>query len=263
MIPARAEKVLGTALSRAGRVLRRKFGKVGVGYKGRANLVTAADLESQEAVLATIRRAFPGHDYLAEESAAKKTGSDYLWVIDPLDGTTNFAHGYPVCCVSIGLLRRGVPVLAGIYDPFRRERFTARRGRGAHLNGRRIRVSAAGSVSESLLVTGFPYDRAERSRFYVEFYRRFMVSCHDVRRSGSAALDLAWIAAGRAEGFWEFNLSPWDVAAGALLVAEAGGKVTDFAGRPWRSLEDFGRRTLATNGRVHAEMLKTLNKGLP
>lgn len=258
MILDRAEKVLATALKRAGRVLRKRFGKVAMGYKGRANLVTAADLESQEAVLETIRRAFPEHDYLAEESASKKTGAEFLWVVDPLDGTTNFAHGYPVGCVSIGLLRGGVPVLGGIYDPFRRERFTARRGRGARLNGRRIRVSPARAVSESLLVTGFPYDRAERSRFYVEFYRSFMTSCHDVRRSGSAALDLAWIAAGRADGFWEFNLSPWDVAAGALLVAEAGGTVTDFRGRPWRGLEDFGRQTLASNGRIHSEMLKTL-----
>lgn len=258
----KAEAVLCRALELSGRILKARFGKVRASYKGRANLVTAADLESQRAALGLLRKSFPNHDYLAEESARRETGAEYLWVIDPLDGTTNFAHGYPVGCVSIGLLRRGVPTLGGICDPFRGERFTARRGRGAFLNGRRLRVSKTATVAEALLVTGFPYDRAKRSRFYVEFYRSFMVSCHDVRRSGSAALDLAWIAAGRADGFWEFNLSPWDVAAGALLVTEAGGTVTDFAGRPWGRLEEFGPQTLATNGLLHAEMRRTIRKGM-
>ncbi|MFA6004723.1 MAG: inositol monophosphatase family protein, partial [Elusimicrobiota bacterium] len=194
--------------------------------KGRANLLTQADQESQAAILGLIRRRFPDHDFYAEEKARKDTGAEFSWIIDPLDGTTNFAHGYPACCTSIALLRHGRPVWAGINDPFRGERFLAEAGRGARLNGRPIRVSKTRRVEDSLLITGFPYDRAQRSRIYTEFYRKFMIRCHDVRRSGSAALDLAWIAAGRADGFWEFKLSPWDVAAGLLLVREAGGKVT-------------------------------------
>ena len=261
MINLRA--VLNDALDRAGRVLRRRFGSVSISYKGRANLLTQADLESQKEVLGLLRRKLPGHDYLAEEKASRDTGAEYTWVIDPLDGTTNFAHGYPVACVSIALLRRGRPVLAGIQDPFRQERFLAEAGQGAWLNGRPLRVSAPRRLAQSLLITGFPYDRGRRSRFYTEFYRSFMVRCHDVRRSGSAALDLAWVAAGRADGFWEFGLSPWDVAAGLLLVREAGGKVTDFQGRPWRELREFGRQTLATNGRIHAAMLRVIQAALP
>ncbi|MBI5631197.1 MAG: inositol monophosphatase [Elusimicrobia bacterium] len=253
-------KILLEALEKSGEVLRRRFGKVSVRYKGRANLVTQADLESQRAILSVLRRRVPRHDFIAEEKKRRSSGSDFLWIIDPLDGTTNYAHGYPAACVSIGLLRLGEPVLGGVYDPFRRECFTAERGVGAALNGKPLRVSAAKSLKESLLVTGFPYDRAKHSKFYIEFYRSFMVRCHDVRRSGSAALDMAWIAAGRADGFWEFNLSPWDVCAGLLLVREAGGRVTDFSGQEWRQPDNFGRQTLATNGLVHEEMLRLLRR---
>ncbi|HAM36720.1 MAG TPA: inositol monophosphatase [Elusimicrobia bacterium] len=253
---------LSDALDQADRILRRRFGSVSITYKGRADLLTQADMESQRAILGLIRRRFPSHDYQAEENARKDTGAEYLWIVDPLDGTTNFAHGYPVCCASIALLRRGRPVLSGIHDPFRGERFWAEAGRGARLNRRRLRVSSVRQIEKALLVTGFPYDRAEKSRFYTEFYRSFMMLCHDVRRSGSAALDMAWVAAGRADGFWEFNLCPWDVAAGLLLVREAGGKVTDFRGRPWREIQDFGRQTLASNGRVHPGMMKVLRSCL-
>ncbi len=251
---------LEEALTRAGAVLRRRFGSVTIRYKGRIDLLTQADLESQKAVVGVLRRRLPDHDILAEEKLRLSTGSDWLWVVDPLDGTTNYAHGYPVACVSVGLLHRGRPVLGGVYDPFRDERFTAETGKGARLNGRRLSVTATRTVEKSLLITGFAYDRAERSRFYLEFYRRFLERCHDVRRSGSAALDLAWVAAGRADGFWEFNLSPWDVAAGMLLVTEAGGKVTDFEGKEWSGLDSFGRQTLASNGRLHKQMLEVLRK---
>ena len=249
---------LERALDTAGKILRRHFGRARVSLKGRANLLTQADLESQRAVLSLIERSFPAHDYLAEEKASKRTGAEYTWVLDPLDGTTNYAHGYPAFCVSIGVLRRGEPVLAGVYDPSRDETFLAEAGRGAALNGKPMRVSKTAKLADSLLVTGFAYDRAERSHYYVEYYRDFMTRCHDVRRSGTAALDLAWIAAGRADGFWEFGLSPWDVAAGLLLVREAGGRVTDFSGGAWPSLERFGWQTLATNGRIHAPMLKVI-----
>jgi myo-inositol-1(or 4)-monophosphatase len=248
------------ALRRAGRVLERNFGKVTYRQKRRADLITAADLESQKTVLAVIQRAFPGDDYKAEEDEVKLTGAEYVWVIDPLDGTTNYAHGYPASCVSVGILRRGRPVLGGVYDPSRRELFVAEKGKGATLNGRRLKTTATRRVADSLLITGFAYDRAERPNFYLKRFKAFMTRCHDVRRSGSAALDMAWIAAGRADGFWEFKLNPWDVAAGWILVEEAGGKVTNFSGRSWKALGEMGAQTLATNGRVHREMLRILKK---
>lgn len=250
--------LLSRVLRRAGAVLACRFGKVGYREKRRADLVTAADLESQRLILTELRRAFPGDDYKAEEDADRLTGAERLWLIDPLDGTANYAHGYPASCVSIGVLRRGRPELGGVYDPFRDELFLAERSMGTTLNGRRVRVSATRRVASSLLVTGFAYDRAERADFYLARFKAFLISCHDVRRSGSAALDMAWIAAGRADGFWEYGLNPWDVAAGWLLVEEAGGKVTDFDGRRWSEPTTLGARTLATNGRVHAEMLRVL-----
>ncbi|MBI5208963.1 MAG: inositol monophosphatase [Elusimicrobia bacterium] len=255
-------KTLTAALRRAGQVLRRKFGKVTYSTKARANLLTEADLESQRVILAAIRGRFPDHDILAEEGHASIRGAEFLWVVDPLDGTTNYAHGFPVFSVSIGVLRRGRPFLAGVYDPMKDECFTAAKGKGAFLNGERLKVSPTASLSKALLITGFPYDRDQRSGYYVEFYRAFLDICHDIRRSGTAALDMAWVAAGRADAFWEFGLSPWDVAAGRLLVSEAGGTVTDFGGRPWQGLETFGRQTLASNGRVHREMLGVIGPRL-
>ncbi len=248
------------ALRRAGRVLKRRFGKVGYREKGRANLITVADLESQRAVLGAIRRAFPGDDYKAEEDEVKLTGAEYLWLVDPLDGTTNYAHSYPASCVSIGVLRRGRPVLGGVYDPSRDELFLAEKGKGTTLNGKRIHVSSPRRVANALLVTGFAYDRAARADFYLARFKAFLTRSHDVRRSGSAALDMAWIAAGRVDGFWEYKLNPWDVAAGWLLVQEAGGMVTDFSGRAWNDPATIGSETLATNGRVHAEMLRILRR---
>lgn len=246
------------ALRSAGEIQLRHFGKAAVRYKGRANLVTQADLASERSILDLLLKRFPDHDYCTEESPPKRSGSSYTWIIDPLDGTTNYAHGYPMFCVSVGLLFRDRPLLGGVFDPFRRELFWAEDGRGARLNGRPIHVSGTRSLRRSLLVTGFPYDRSRRSRFYMEFYRTFMRLSHDVRRSGSAALDLAWVAAGRADAFWEFRLNPWDVAAGWLLVREAGGRVTDFTGRDWASPLELGIRTLATNGLIHEQMIRAL-----
>ncbi|MFI5361248.1 MAG: inositol monophosphatase family protein [Elusimicrobiota bacterium] len=253
-------KTLKKALALGGEVLRRRFGKVTYREKRRADLVTAADLESQRVILAAIRRAHPEDDYRAEEDAVKDEGAEYLWIIDPLDGTANYAHGYPASCVSIGVLRRGRPVLGGVYDPSRGELFLAEKGKGTRLNGRRVRVSAPRRVADSLLITGFAYDRAERPDFYLARFKAFLTRSHDVRRSGSAALDMAWIAAGRADGYWEYKLSPWDVAAGWLLVSEAGGKVTDFSGRAWVEPARLGAETLATNGRIHAEMLRIIGR---
>lgn len=262
MNAAPAQSALAQALKTAGKVLLKHFGKIGFRRKDNspANLLTAADLESQKVILELIRKRFPDHDYIAEEKKSRRTGSEYLWIIDPLDGTTNYAHGYPAFCISIGVLKNGKPWLAGVYDPFRDECFTARAGRGARLNGKTIRVSSPRKLSDSLLVTGFPYDRNLYSRFYTEHYRVFLTKCHDIRRSGSAALDMAWVAAGRADGFWEYKLKPWDVAAGWLLVSEAGGTVTDFSGEPWLKTDLMGEQTLASNGRIHREMLQVIKK---
>ena len=166
------------------------------------------------------------------------------------------APGSPVACFSIALLRANRPLLGGVYDPFRDELFLAEEGRGATLNGKKIQTSAVRRIKESLLVTGFPYDRTTRGKFYTDLYCKFMLRSHDIRRSGSAALDMAWVACGRADGFWEYLLNPWDVAAGLLIVQEAGGKVSDFKGASWKNLESFGRETLATNGKIHRAMLK-------
>ncbi len=252
--------LLKMAVLHAGKVLRKHFGKVAYQQKRRADLLTVADLESQKTILDAIRRAFPGDDYMAEEDEVKATGADYLWIIDPLDGTTNYAHGYPVACVSIGVMKRGDPHLGGVYDPFRDELFLAQRNMGATLNGKRMGVSKTAIITDSLLITGFAYDRAERADYYLARFKSFMTKCHDVRRSGSAALDMAWIAAGRADGFWEYELNPWDVAAGLLLVEEAGGKVTDFNGKKWSDWSLMGKQTLATNGQIHASMLSILRR---
>ncbi|OGS06878.1 MAG: hypothetical protein A2270_08390 [Elusimicrobia bacterium RIFOXYA12_FULL_51_18] len=261
-------KILKKALLSGGAVLRGYFGRVTYELKGRANLITKADLSSQRKVIAIIKKAFPCHDFLAEEADAQKPlgrGPEErkkpLWIIDPLDGTTNYAHTFPVAAVSIGFMAGGRIMAGGVFDPFRKELFLAERGRGAFMNGRRIKVSTAPKLARSLLVTGFPYDRAEKADFYCSFLSKFISISHDVRRMGSAALDLAWLAAGRTDGYWEFGLKPWDVAAGSLIVEEAGGKVTDFSGRPWKETGDYGPRTLATNGRIHSEML-TIIKGL-
>jgi myo-inositol-1(or 4)-monophosphatase len=269
----RETKILKKALLAGGAVLRGHFGRVTYALKGRANLLTEADLRSQRTVIAIIKKSFPEHAILAEEGPlprlrlrGKRGGrldvNDPLWVIDPLDGTTNYAHTFPVAAVSIGFMAAGRVLAGGVFDPFRNELFLAERGKGAFMNGRRIKVSAAPKLARSLLVTGFPYDRAEKADFYCSFLSKFMRISHDVRRMGSASLDLAWLAAGRTDGYWEFGLKPWDVAAGALIVEEAGGKVTDFSGRPWKKIGDYGARTLATNGRIHAEMLKIIRTEL-
>lgn len=254
--------VLKKALLEGGKILASRFGKVGYRLKGRANLLTEADLASEKIVIKTINRAFPGDSFLAEESSKKVPVGGRLWIIDPLDGTTNYAHGFPAAAVSIGFSENGVIKAGGVYDPFRRELFTAGLGCGAFLNGRRISVSKTPALSKSLLVTGFAYDRYRKADFYCGFFAEFMTLSHDVRRMGAASLDLCWLAAGRTDGYWEFGLKPWDVAAGKLIVEEAGGKVSDFSGAPWNAAGHMGSETLATNGRVHSAMLRVLKRRL-
>jgi myo-inositol-1(or 4)-monophosphatase len=217
------------------------------------DLVTEIDRASEEMILGRIRKAFPGDEVLAEEGG-KGAGAEsgYRWVVDPLDGTTNYTHGFPVFCVSIGIEREGTMVAGVIYDPNFDEMFTAALGSGARLNGEPMRVSSIDRLGRSLLVTGFPYNINENPDHCIERFTGALMKSQAVRRMGSAAIDLAYVACGRYEGFWEVGLHPWDVAAGALLVAEAGGTVTGFDGGP---CSIYGRDIAASNGRVHQQLL--------
>ncbi len=220
------------------------------------NLVTEIDKRSEEIVIDIIRKHYPQHDILAEESgSAKGRASDYRWVIDPLDGTTNFTHGFPAFCVSIGLEVKGELLAGAIYDPNADEMFTAEKGKGAFLNGKRIHVSQVSSLRQSLMITGFPYNVADNPNHAIEHFVNFVLDAQGVRRMGSAAMDLAYVAAGRCEGFWEVSLNPWDMAAGGLLVMEAGGKLSDFSGKPFSI---YRKEIAASNGLVHDQMLTVL-----
>jgi len=224
-------------------------------YKGDADLVTAADRAAETLIRERISKQFPSHDVLGEEQGLNDQGSDYRWYVDPLDGTTNFAHGYPVFCVSLALEHRGpegARRIAGVvYDPTRDELFSAEFGRGAHLNGRPIHVSKTTQLKECLVATGFPsHKRHKNPNIY--FYHQITLRTHGVRRAGSAALDLCNVASGRFDGFWEFNLNAWDTAAGVLIVEEAGGEASRFDGSAFAI---DSRETLASNGLVHDALL--------
>ena len=224
-------------------------------YKGDADLVTAADRASEALIRERIAKQFPSHDVLGEEQGLNDRGSEYRWYVDPLDGTTNFAHGYPVFCVSMALEHRsqagGKRVAGVVYDPTRDEMFTAAQGQGAQLNGKPIHVSKTAQLKECLVATGFPSHKRHKNP-NIHFYHQITLRTHGVRRAGSAALDLCCVASGRFDGFWEFNLNPWDTAAGVLIVEEAGGRVTRFDGSPF-VLDS--RETLASNGIVHDQLL--------
>jgi myo-inositol-1(or 4)-monophosphatase len=225
--------------------------RVKIEYKGDADLVTEADRSSEKLILQRIRAYWPDHEVIGEEGARIETGSDYRWYVDPLDGTTNFAHGFPVFCVSLGLTFRGRRNAAVLYDPTRDELFAAELGKGAYLNGQKIEVSKTAKLAQSLVATGFPsHKRHKNPNIY--FYHQLTLRTHGVRRAGSAALDLACVACGRFDGFWEFNLNAWDTAAGILIVEEASGKVTGFQGQP---LEITDRDVMASNGLIHAELV--------
>jgi myo-inositol-1(or 4)-monophosphatase len=236
----------------AGRLIMDYFRQhVKIEYKGDVDLVTVADRESEALILERIRKQFPTHDVIGEEGARIETGSEYKWYVDPLDGTTNFAHGYPVFCVSLAVERRGKRIAGVIYDPTRDEMFTAELGGGVRLNGAGIRVSTTANLGECLIGTGFPSQKRHKNP-NIYFYHQLTLRTHGVRRAGSAALDLCNVASGRYDGFWEFNLNPWDTAAGVLMVEEAGGKVTDFSGGEFQIAS---RETVATNGLVHDVLL--------
>jgi myo-inositol-1(or 4)-monophosphatase len=232
----------------AGALLMEYFrSRVKIEYKGDVDLVTVADRKSEALILERIRAAFPTHDVMGEEGTRIETGSDYRWYVDPLDGTTNFAHGYPVFCVSLAVEYKGERVAGVLYDPTRDELFAAEKGSGARLNALPIAVSKTDRLAESLVATGFPsHKRHKNPNIY--FYHQITLRTHGVRRAGSAALDLANVACGRYDGFWEFNLNPWDTAAGVLIVQEAGGTVTNMSGGPFHI---DSRETLASNGLIH------------
>ncbi|HET9057532.1 MAG TPA: inositol monophosphatase family protein [Chitinophagaceae bacterium] len=220
--------------------------------EGVNNLVTEADHASEAAIISTIKEQFPDHYILSEEAGEIVMNSEYKWIIDPIDGTINFANGIPLCCVSIGLEKEGKMILAAIYNPFINEFYFAERGKGSFLNDKKISVSNKTEVSKSCLVTGFPYTYLDMENGPLEIFEKFIRRGIPVRRLGSAAMDLCWVAAGRFDGFYEHNLATWDTAAGFLLVEEAGGKVTDFYGNYY---SPYQKQLLATNGKIHEEML--------
>ncbi|MCP9461405.1 MAG: inositol monophosphatase [Nitrospira sp.] len=229
-----------------------------VEHKSPVNLVTDADHAAEQCVIDYVRRHFPDHGFLAEERGRDQASpSPYLWIIDPLDGTTNFAHGYPIYCVSIGVEYRGRCLLGAVFDPSRDELFTAADKRGASLNGRPLHVSDTKDLGSSLLVTGFAYDIRDTPRNNLDHFAKFALKAQGVRRTGSAALDLCYVAAGRFDGFWEVRLNPWDMAAGSVIVREAGGRLTDFRGN---ELSIYGQELVASNGHIHDAMLKVLSE---
>ncbi len=264
-LPIHPESFIPTmsAIAREAGVLLMQYFHEGIKieYKGDADLVTAADRASEKLIRERISAQFPGHDVLGEEQGLNDQGSDYRWYVDPLDGTTNFAHGYPVFCVSMGLEHRSLKsvstapakrLAAVVYDPTRDELFSAAQGSGAQLNGKPIHVSKATLLKECLVATGFPSHKRHKNP-NIHFYHQITLRTHGVRRAGSAALDLCNVASGRFDGFWEFNLNPWDTAAGVLIVEEAGGKVSRFDGSAFRI---DSSETLASNGFVHDALVR-------
>ena len=225
--------------------------RIGFEYKGDVDLVTEADRASEKLIVAAIEQRWPTHNIVGEEGTRTDHASEYRWYVDPLDGTTNFAHGFPVFCVSMALERNGELLAGVLYDPTRNEVFAAEKGSGATLNGKPIHVSKTRQICESILGTGFPSHKRHKNP-NIHFYHQVTLRSHGVRRAGSAALDLANVASGRFDGFWEFNLNPWDTAAGVLIVQEAGGKVTRFDGSPFQI---DSKEVVATNGLIHDELL--------
>jgi len=227
-------------------------------FKGAVDLVTDFDNRAQRMIFDHLSACFPDHDFIGEEGLSKNRGEEFRWIIDPLDGTTNYAHGFPIFCVSIALEWKEEIVLGVVYDPMRREMFSAVKEEGAFLNGKKIQVSSIGDLDKSLVATGFPYDLRESKVNNIDHFNNFVVRVQAIRRCGSAAMDLCYVACGRFDGFWELKLKPWDVAAGALIVKEAGGKISDFKNGEFSI---FGNEILATNGLIYTQMVEVLQLG--
>ncbi len=228
-----------------------------ISFKGRIDIVTEIDLQSEMLLKKRISEKFPMDNIISEETSSGYIFGNRNWIIDPLDGTTNFSHNFPVCAVSIGLEIDGIISYGVIYNPILDELFSAEKGKGAYFNGREIHISKTGKISESLIATGFPYDRWEKGDFYIKEYLAFMKRCQGVRRVGAAAIDLCYVACGRLDGFFERKLKPWDMAAGSLIVKEAGGKISQFNGEKWHYLNDT---VIASNGKIHREMIGVLRE---
>lgn len=247
-----------TAAESAGEFIQEQVSQIKqVNHKGRADLVTNIDRESESMIVDLISTRFPEHAIIAEEKDYEKRDHDYRWVIDPLDGTTNYVHGYRHYAVSIALHIKREPTIGVVYDPANEELFTAIRGRGAFLNDEKLSVSETTKLVNSMLVTGIPYDLDERWHRSFDLFKAFYYRTHGVRRDGSAALDMCYVASGRFDGFWEYNLHPWDVAAAMLIVQEAGGKVSDFQDS---KSSIFDTEVLATNGKIHQTMLEVIQQ---
>jgi myo-inositol-1(or 4)-monophosphatase len=246
------------AALKAGGILRDNIhGIREITFKGDINLVTEMDMRSERAVVETLLASFPDHGIIAEEETTIRNGSGFTWIIDPLDGTTNYAHGYPCFSVSIALEQDDEIVLGVVYDPMRDELFSAQKGKGAFLNGKQIKVSGIDTLIKSLLATGFPYDRKVSDKNNLDYFHDLLMASQEVRRDGSAALDLCYVASGRFDGFWELKLKPWDVAAGSLILTEAGGRVSDLSGSRFSIRDD---EILASNGKVHEQMAEILQE---
>jgi myo-inositol-1(or 4)-monophosphatase len=244
------------AVLKAGAIQKSRYGeKIEVDRKGAINLVTEVDHACEQAIIDVIRDRYPDHDIVAEERAIERRGSRFVWYCDPLDGTTNYAHGYPCFCASVAVAQDGEVVAGAVYDPLLAELYTAERGAGSFCNGRRMRVSSAPELIEALLLTGFPYDLHEKTEARMRRFNRLIGLARALRRDGSAALDLCYVAAGRADGYWEERLQPWDMAAGRLMVEEAGGRVSRFDGSPVSLAID---EIAATNGPLHPRLLDAL-----
>lgn len=244
----------------AGEILRRNYGKrQSIEFKGEINLVTEVDRRSEAYIMERIRSAYPDHGILSEESSELVSPSPYRWIIDPLDGTTNYAHNYPCFCVSVALERDGELLAGAVFDPLLSESFTAAAGGGAFLNGERIAVSTIGELRRSLLSTGFAYDVSRAADDNLDFFREFVFTGQAIRRDGSAALDMCYLACGRFDGFWELKLHPWDTAAGLLILREAGGTATRLDGSPY---DIHQPDILASNGRIHEQMMAVARRVL-
>ncbi len=253
------KEVLFEATREAGKIISDYFqGSFTVDNKeGINNLVTEVDKHSEKRIIEIIRKHYPSHSIISEEAGELIQDSPYQWIIDPIDGTVNFAHGIPLCCVSIGLKHGDDLILGTVYNPMMNELFFAEKGKGAFLNDKPISVSQKSDFRKACLVTGFPYKWPDSREHPIRVFERFIMEGLPVRRLGSAAIDLCWVACGRFDGFWEYNLSSWDVAAGYLIVQEAGGRITNFEGDPYSV---FDKETLATNGNIHDEMLRLIGK---
>ena len=254
--------VILEALEISGKLIKKNINKINqVSYKGDIDLVTLIDKKVENNIIKLIKKQFPNDLILAEESGVNppkaKNSINARWIIDPIDGTTNFFHSFPQVCTSIAYEKNNKIQLAGVYNPIRDELFFAELNKGAKLNGKKIKVSNNKKLKDSLLTTGFPYDRRQYADYYLSFFKAFMMQSHGIRRVGSAALDLCYVACGRIDGFWEFKLKPWDVAAGSLILKEAGGKITDFNTNKYPLTAE---ETLATNSLIHKEMRNTILK---